>query len=86
LSDAALCEQIERGGRASLFVIGTADPEYDSAALDRLTKATGGTAVVVDGADHGLDIPGDPVASVEGLERVVAALTRFFNSAESPGG
>ncbi len=86
LSDAVLREQIERGGRPSLFVIGTADPEYDPAALDRLTKATGGAAVVVDGADHGLDIPGDPVASVQGLERVVAALTRFLSVGHSPGG
>jgi predicted alpha/beta-hydrolase family hydrolase len=85
LSDAGLCDEIEQRGVPSLFVIGAADPEYDPTALDRLTKATGGAAMVVDGADHGLDIPGNPVASVHELERVMAAMTRFFNPGESPG-
>jgi hypothetical protein len=43
-----------------------------------MVEATGGEAVVIDGADHGMDIPGDPVASVQGLERIVAALARFL--------
>ncbi|HEU0114794.1 MAG TPA: alpha/beta family hydrolase [Thermomicrobiales bacterium] len=78
LGDARRREQIERSGAPSLFVIGTADPHYDAVMLARMVEATGGEAVVIDGADHGMDIPGDPVASVQGLERIVAALARFL--------
>lgn len=78
LGQARLRGQIEQSTASSLFVIGTADPHYDPAVLERLVAATGGEAVVVDGADHGMDIPGDPVASVQGLERIVAALADFF--------
>jgi predicted alpha/beta-hydrolase family hydrolase len=73
-----LREQIGRFGGPSFFVIGTADPHYDPAVLEDLRAATNGEAVVVDGADHGMDVPGDPVASVRAVERVVAALARFL--------
>jgi predicted alpha/beta-hydrolase family hydrolase len=73
-----LREQITRYGGPSLFVIGTADPHYDPAILDALQAATAGDAVVIVNADHGMDIPGDPAASVRGLEQVVAAMTRFI--------
>jgi hypothetical protein len=73
-----LREQIARYGGPSLFVIGTADPHYDAPTLDRLCATTKGEAAVVEGADHGMDIPGDPVASVRGLEQVVAAVSQFL--------
>ena len=62
----------------SLVVIGTADPHHDPALFADLAARPGTDAVVVDGADHGLDIPGDPVASVQALGRYVAALVRFL--------
>jgi hypothetical protein len=34
--------------------------------------------VIVKNADHGMDIPGDPIASVRAVERVVEALGRFL--------
>jgi pimeloyl-ACP methyl ester carboxylesterase len=78
LGEPRLREQIERSATPSHFVIGTADPHFDPAILERLVDATGGEAVVIDGADHGMDIPGDPVASVQALEGVVEALSRFL--------
>lgn len=70
--------RIERHAGPSLFVIGTADPHYDEGILDGLLAATGGEAVVVEGADHGMDVPGGPVASVRAVERAVAAMQRFL--------
>jgi predicted alpha/beta-hydrolase family hydrolase len=63
LSESRLREQIAQFADSSLFVIGTADPHYDPAILAELTAATNGEAVGIDDADHGMDIPGDPVAS-----------------------
>lgn len=78
LQEERLREAIGRFAGPSLFAIGTADSVYDPAALDALRGATLGEAVVIEGADHGLDVPGDPVASVQGLERVVRAIRDFL--------
>jgi hypothetical protein len=72
----AVRESIRRHGRASLLAIGTADPHHDPGALDE-ARAAGCEVVAVEGADHGLDVPGDAVASVRAVERVVAALGTF---------
>jgi hypothetical protein len=74
---AAVREQIRRHGRTSLLAIGTADPHHDPAALDE-ARAAGCDVVVAEGADHGFDIPGDPVASVRAVEQVVRALGTFL--------
>ena len=78
LSNGRLGQQISQYGGPSLFVIGTADPEFDPVVLETLQVATTGEAVVVTNADHGMDIPGDPIASVRAVERVVEALSRFL--------
>jgi predicted alpha/beta-hydrolase family hydrolase len=73
-----LRQQILQYGGPSLFVIGTADPHFDPVVLEKMQVATTGEAVVVRNADHGIDIPGDPIASVRAVERVVEALGRFL--------
>ncbi len=73
-----LRQQIRQYGGPSLFVIGTADPHFDPVVLEEMQVATIGEAVVVRNADHGMDIPGDPIASVRAVERVVEALGRFL--------
>jgi predicted alpha/beta-hydrolase family hydrolase len=78
LSNERLGQQISQYGGPSLFVIGTADPQFDPVVLETLQVATTGEAVVVTNADHGMDIPGDPIASVHAVERVVEALGRFL--------
>ncbi len=78
LGQERLREQISHYGGPSLFVIGAADPHYDPAILDELCRATNGESVVVEGADHGMDIEGDPVASVRALEQVVDGMVRFL--------
>ena len=78
LSVDRLREQVAQYGGPSLFVIGTADPHYDPEVLRAMTEATNGEAIVVEDAGHGMDIPGDPVASVRAVERVVTAFGRFI--------
>ncbi len=78
LGEKRLREQIRQYGGPSLFVIGTADPHFDPVVLEEMQVATIGEAVVVRNADHGMDIPGDPIASVRAVERVVEALSRFL--------
>ncbi len=78
LAEERLCQQISQYGGPSLFVIGTADPHFDPVVLEKMQVATIGEAVVVRNADHGMDIPGDPIASVRAVERVVEALSRFL--------
>ena len=78
LSVERLRQQISRYGGPSLFVIGTADPHFEPVVLEKMQVATTGEAVIVKNADHGMDIPGDPIASVRAVERVVEALGRFL--------
>lgn len=64
----------------SLFVVGTADRTYDPALLDPLVNATAGQCLVIDGADHGLEIPGDIRASLAVLVEYVTALEHFLQA------
>jgi hypothetical protein len=75
---AGLGAQIQRWAGRSLFVIGTADPAYDAARLQELTAATGGTAVVVNGADHSMEIAGDMPGSLAALTRIMEAIAQWL--------
>ncbi|MFC1976001.1 alpha/beta family hydrolase [Chloroflexota bacterium] len=75
----SLRQQIKKFGGKSLFVIGTADPHYDTDCLAEVQQATGGQVVTIDEADHGLMIEGDIVRSVQGLEQVMRAMEAFLS-------
>ncbi|HEX7292675.1 MAG TPA: hypothetical protein VF250_16265 [Conexibacter sp.] len=68
---------LARTTRPTLLVGGTADPTWradripDNVLLDRLQ---------LDGLDHGLQLPGDPRASLAALEKVVKKLDRFLGA------
>jgi hypothetical protein len=64
----------------SLIVIGTDDPHYDPEILASLHETSGAKALVVEGADHGLDIPGDAIGSVEAMQTIVTAIERFLGT------
>lgn len=82
LRDDALRGQMRRFGGPALVAIGTADPHYDPDLLADGCAAPGCSAVVVEAADHSLDVAGDPVASVRAVGRVVAALGAFLARAD----
>lgn len=73
-----LRSQIQQIKPRSLFASGTADPHYDPSHLAELLAATNGEAVVVEGANHSLEIEGDVVASLKALEQVVRAVQTFL--------
>ncbi len=78
LRNARLCAQIRLGKPCSLFVIGAADPHYDPAVLAELERETGGQSVVVEGADHSLEIVGDLHKSLHVIKTLLHALTHFL--------
>jgi hypothetical protein len=82
LGSPQLRAQIDQVKPRSLFVIGTADRNYDVALLTEVRKATGGDSILVEGANHSLEIEGDVLRSVQAVEQMVAALERFLSSPE----
>lgn len=67
-------EQIRRHEARSLVIIGTSDPVYAVARLDEIEAPT----LAVEGAEHGMDIPGDVPGSIDAMRRVAFALQQFL--------
>ena len=63
-----------------LFVIGTADRYYDLSRVEALRRMPTSEVLVVEAADHSLEIPGDIRASVPVLGQVLAASAAFLGS------
>jgi len=70
--------QSQQCRQRSLFVIGTADPHYEPTYLSETQAATKGKTVVIDGADHSLEIGGDILQSLNALEQIVRAIQAFL--------
>jgi hypothetical protein len=75
---AGLRAWIEQAKLPSLFVIGTADPHYDVSLLADLQTKVAGASVVIEGADHSLEIPGDVTRSLQAMERIMQGLQAFL--------
>lgn len=74
-----LRSRIEETHPHSLFVIGTADKFYKPDVLKHLQHVTKGKSVVIEGANHALEIPGDISKSLRALSQLVQALQEFLN-------
>jgi hypothetical protein len=59
-----------------LFIIGTADPGYDKAKIERL-EALGAKFLCIEHADHSLEIENDPRQSLKALELVVNEIDKL---------
>ncbi len=64
----------------SLFVIGTKDPHYDESILSELVKEVDGMKVVIEGANHGLEVSTDPKELLQVIEQVLRGLERYFDA------
>ncbi|MBS3793943.1 MAG: hypothetical protein KGY80_03555 [Candidatus Thorarchaeota archaeon] len=64
----------------SLFVIGTEDPYYDKELLSELVESTGGDSLVIEGANHGMEVSTNPLELLEIMDRIIQSLTKFFHS------
>lgn len=80
LRDDALRATIRQFKPRSFFAIGTADPLYDAALLDEMCRATGGDALVADGADHILEVPGDIEGSLAIMRNLTQRLRAFLST------
>jgi hypothetical protein len=70
--------RIEAARPRSLFVIGSADRFYQPDILEQLERVTGGRSLVIEGANHALEIPGDIPKSLDVLDQMVAAMGEFL--------
>jgi predicted alpha/beta-hydrolase family hydrolase len=73
-----LCAQIKQRPHRALFVVGTADSHYDPAMLAEVQQATAGEVMVIENADHTLEIKGDIVQSIHVLEGLIAEIQKFL--------
>lgn len=64
-------------GWPSLIVAGTADDHHDSAGFNEVVEALDARTLLVDGADHGLEIAGDARATVAAMAELVDAVDEF---------
>ncbi len=77
LRSESLCRQIKEWGRRSLIVIGTADPHYNQALLGEIQGATDSEMLIIEGANHSLEIGEDVLRSFDALQRVIRAIQAF---------
>jgi hypothetical protein len=71
---------LDRSTAPFLLVGGTADPLWDGALARRLTPHV----LEVDGADHGMYVPGPLTDSIAVLARVVTAVEEFLDAIRWP--
>jgi pimeloyl-ACP methyl ester carboxylesterase len=81
LKQEVLRGQIQGARPRSLFVSGGADGLYDAVGQQRIAEALGAQSVVIEDADHSLEMPGDSTASLRALGQAVAAMRDFLNAA-----
>jgi hypothetical protein len=62
----------------ALFAGGTLDPTYDPAVVSQLRAKPDAEVLLVEGGNHSLDIPGDPVASLHALADVIQAVSALL--------
>ena len=72
----ALIVALKSATNKTLLVGGTADDTWNSATA----KASGWQVLEMPGADHSLEIPGDPLASTKLLSDLVATMESFVES------
>jgi hypothetical protein len=78
LRDERLIAAIRNNPPRSLFIIGTSDEHYDQQLLDEVANATSGTRLVIEGANHGLEIRNDVGACIRAVEEIVQAVNDFL--------
>ena len=78
LRSEVLLQQMQAFRGRSLIIIGTEDAHYDPEILASLRETSGAEILVIEGADHGLDIPGDAIGSVKAMQTIVTAIDRFL--------
>ncbi len=63
----------------ALFIAGSADSTYDAGAMKQVASLPTAQTLVIPGADHSLEIPGDLELSLEILQKIMAAEDAFLS-------
>lgn len=63
----------------ALFIAGTADSNYDAQAMVRIRQATGAESLIVQGADHSMQIAGDMTRSLFAMQKVMQGIADFLD-------
>ena len=79
LTNPRLVEQIEQGGQCGLFVTGTLDPYYQPQRLNQVVKVTCSSSLVIAGADHSLEVPGNIWATLTALNELMRSVNEFID-------
>lgn len=64
----------------ALFLCGSGDATYDAPGLARLRQRSGVQALVLEHANHSLEIPGDVARSIQYISQVIEMETRFLDA------
>ena len=80
LTNAAVREQIASFASPSLLAIGTADSYYDPGTLAKIGETPTRKFLIVEGADHGMNVGDDVIQSIQALETTMRAIRTFLDS------
>ena len=78
LANEQLKADVIRACPRKLFVVGTADRYYNPDLLAEVIEATDSDLLLVEGANHSLEFPGDVLGSMQTLEKVVRWIQDFL--------
>ena len=73
-----LLEQMLAYMKDAVLVVGTEDSHYDRDIVDRLNAATQLSGIIIDRANHSLEIEGEVTQSLRILMQIVAILEQFL--------
>lgn len=73
-----LVQQITKHRPQSVFVIGTSDPHYDMDILEQVKTATSGKLIVIEGANHSMEVPSGVEDSLKVMTRIVEGIRQFL--------
>jgi predicted alpha/beta-hydrolase family hydrolase len=79
LTNPLVIRELREAVNPGLVVIGSADPYYSAELVDELAKKSNLRWRIIPGADHALEIPGDALASVRAMEKMVEGIQAFMD-------
>ncbi len=80
LHQAHLVEAALHAKGPALFVCGSGDPTYDAAAFQRLAERKNASGLVIEAANHSLEIPGELFRSLQVINHVVHGVADFLEA------
>lgn len=74
-----LVEAAVRCKGPALFVAGSGDPTFDEAALVRIQEKARSETMVIEGANHSLEVSDDPLEALDILADILQRMVEFLN-------